>query len=160
MIHTQHDCPSQMNSNLSISVPKLTGYRSLICCCYSTSCRSFVRDNHAGWCIIMTKLNRATREVLNSTNVLWLIHEWGFYVRRIYTFCTCSDILQTAFWNAVSWKTIFHLHSILTEVCKGPIGKKSLSVQIMAWCNVTSHKTNSNARQFEMQILSGIYTFK
>ena len=31
IIHTQHDCPSQMNSNLLISVTKLTRYRSLIC---------------------------------------------------------------------------------------------------------------------------------
>ena len=54
MIHTQHDCPSQMNSNLLISVTKLTRYRSLICCCQSTNFRSFVRDNHA-WSMLKYK---------------------------------------------------------------------------------------------------------
>ena len=38
IIHTQHDCPSQMNSNLLISVAKLT----------RSNFRSYVRDNHAG----------------------------------------------------------------------------------------------------------------
>ena len=33
IIHTQHDCPSQMNSNLMISVTEFTRYRTLFCCC-------------------------------------------------------------------------------------------------------------------------------
>ena len=33
MMHTQRDCPSQMNENLLISVTKLTRYRWLICFC-------------------------------------------------------------------------------------------------------------------------------
>ena len=33
IIDTQCDCPSQMNSNVMISITKLTCYCSLICCC-------------------------------------------------------------------------------------------------------------------------------
>ena len=44
IIHTQQDCPSQMNSNLLISVDF----------CQSANFRSFVRDNHAGSVFLKT----------------------------------------------------------------------------------------------------------
>ena len=47
-MHIQHDCPSQMNSNLMVAITKLT-HRSLsICCCEASNFLPFVRDNHAG----------------------------------------------------------------------------------------------------------------
>ena len=58
IIHSQHDCPSQMNSNVMLCVTKVTRYHSLICKCLKPPIfiHLWSRDSNAGfrkilhWC--------------------------------------------------------------------------------------------------------------
>ena len=68
MIHTQHDCSSQMNSNLMTNITKLTHYRSLIC--QSSNfilCSLQITKTEKICCFFVVSL----RKLLNSSRFVW-----------------------------------------------------------------------------------------
>ena len=101
-----------------------------------------LRDNLR---IKTTKLNCVNREFLNST-MLWSIQESGICQASQPNLTHLATYCRRHFETHFSRK-VFHFHSNLTEFGKGPVWKKkSLSVQVMAWRNVTSHRTRCSSK--------------
>ena len=74
VIRTLHDCPSQMNENLLISISKLTSDSELIWWHLSTNLNSFVRDSHVGCVLYNGKDNhyqiRSWIQIMRNVRVL------------------------------------------------------------------------------------------